>query len=1047
MWSANWIRNGREERGPNGRRRRAHHAKRQQLMCERLESRCLLAALFPQFVDPHPADGNQFGHSVVPLSTGNVVITAPFDDAGGLNAGAVYLFNGATGALISALKGSHPDDSVGSGGVTALATGNFVVSSPDWDNGAITDAGAATFGNGTTGIAGVVSGANSLVGISTGDAIGSGSSESGIVPLTNGNYVVSSPFWNRGGVPDAGAVTFGNGNTGVHGNVGYANSLIGTTASDRVGISGVTPLTNGNYVVSAFSWHNGTAEDAGAVTFGNGTAGIHGFVSATNSLVGTQANDQIGGNGVTPLTNGNYVVASQNWDRGAVVDAGAVTFGNGTTGIYGAVSIANSLVGAQAGDAISSGGPAGPGVTALINGNYVVSSPEWSDGEMLFVGAVTFGDGQVGIKGVVSPANSLLGSSAYDRIGDAVTPLANGNYVVTSTSWRNGNLSRAGAGTFSDGTSGITGRVSSANSLVGSSIDDQVGRATALSNGNYVVTNMWWDNGAIADVGAATFGDGAHGITGVVSPANSLIGGNAGDKVAWGATALTNGNYVVLSPAWDKWDVQEVGAVTFGNGTTGISGTVSPTNSLTGSQSLDHVGIGGVTPLAYGNYVVRSFEWDNGTVYNAGAATFGSGTTGITGVVSPTNSLVGSSAGDLIGESPALDVSPVTVLKNGNYVIVSPWWHNGGLYQAGAATFGLRAGGVTGPVTSANSAIGTTAETGLQPAVADDVNATFYAAFPTEGGGVVRVGSQYNGFQPAPVIGNFGGAISYTENRAAVPISSTATISDVDSPNFSQGELRINFQTGGTADDRLWIRTQGTSAGQINVQGSQVRIGTIVLGTFSGGVGTIPLGFKLNAQATPFRVQQLLRNILFRNLSDNPNTTTRTVRATLSDSEGYVSNPVFKQIKLIAVNDAPVLSLSGTIGYVHDTSPVLLAPWGTVTDIDSADFAGGRLRVRITDGASTSNRLAIGAGFTVDANNNVLQGSTIIGKRVSSGFGTSELIVTFNTNTTQAIVQQLVRAITFKTVSGTAGQRKVIFTVSDGDGGLSNEATKFVKVS
>src|SRR5262245_66553216 len=95
------------------------------------------AATFTEFVDPHPATGNQFGAAVVPLSTGNVVITSPFDDAGGTDAGAVYLFNGATGALISTLHGSRENDHVGGGGVTALANGNYVVRSPDVDFGLV----------------------------------------------------------------------------------------------------------------------------------------------------------------------------------------------------------------------------------------------------------------------------------------------------------------------------------------------------------------------------------------------------------------------------------------------------------------------------------------------------------------------------------------------------------------------------------------------------------------------------------------------------------------------------------------------------------------------------------------------------------------------------------------------------------------------------------------------------------------------------------------------------------------------------------------------
>ncbi len=56
---------------------------------------------FTEFADPHPAAGNQFGSSVVALSTGNVVITSPYDDFGATDAGAVYLFNGATGRSLA----------------------------------------------------------------------------------------------------------------------------------------------------------------------------------------------------------------------------------------------------------------------------------------------------------------------------------------------------------------------------------------------------------------------------------------------------------------------------------------------------------------------------------------------------------------------------------------------------------------------------------------------------------------------------------------------------------------------------------------------------------------------------------------------------------------------------------------------------------------------------------------------------------------------------------------------------------------------------------
>jgi hypothetical protein len=113
--------------------------------------------------------------------------------------------------------------------------------------------------------------------------------------------------------------------------------------------------------------------------------------------------------------------------------------------------------------------------------------------------------------------------------------------------------------------------------------------------------------------------------------------------------ALTNGNYVVDNWQWNSF----TGAVTWANGTTGITGTQSAANSLVGSRSGtdcsyafngggDCVGVGSIAPLSNGNYVVSSSGWNT----NAGAVTWGNGTTGTTGVVSGANSLIGSRSGN-----------------------------------------------------------------------------------------------------------------------------------------------------------------------------------------------------------------------------------------------------------------------------------------------------------------------------------------------------------------------------------------------------------------
>jgi hypothetical protein len=275
----------------------------------------------------------------------------------------------------------------------------------------------------------------------------------------------------------------------------------------------VTGLANGNYVVQSPSWNH----QRGAATWGDGTRGVTGPVGLTNSLVGTNFNDAIGGS-VTALANGNYVVRSPNWNG----NVGAATWGDGTRGVTGAVDATNSLVGSNPNDHV------GGGVTALANGNYVVQSPSWNNQR----GAATWADGTVGITGAVDASNSLVGSNpgdniTGDQVGSLVTALSNGNYVVRSPSWDGGFLMGRGAATWGDGTAGVTGPVGASNSLVGSSPGDQVGfytfytpGVTALANGNYVVQSPHWNG----DRGAATWGDGTVGVTGPVDPSNSLVG-------------------------------------------------------------------------------------------------------------------------------------------------------------------------------------------------------------------------------------------------------------------------------------------------------------------------------------------------------------------------------------------------------------------------------------------------------------------------------------------------------------------------------------------
>ena len=573
--------------------------------------------------------------------------------------------------------------------VTVLPNGNIVVTDPDFDASAsILDVGAVYLFR-PDGV---------QISVIKGDKVGDRVGSSGVTVLSNGHFVISSPEWGNNGALKAGAVTFGNA-TGGNMIVSAQNSLVGTQADDQVGYGGVVPLSNGHYVVNSFYWRNGSAA-VGANTWAMGNGLTVGALSATNSLIGSQAFD-IGR--AVALTNGNYVVHSSNWDNGAAIDAGAVTWCSGASGCTGLVSTANSLVGSQTDDNV------GELVTPLSNGNYVVVSTLWKNGDTPRVGAATWRSGAAGGGGVVSSSNSMIGTQAFDNVSNGgITALSNGHYVIASPTWDNGQNGVAGAATWGNGVSGSVGVVSIANSLVGEKANDSVGASVkALSNGNYVVASYLWNNGAVPDAGAVTWGNGSTGTTGLVSTANSLTGSQVNDRVGFGVTALSNGNYVVESRSWDNGGISGAGAATWRSGLGPTPGVVIAGNSLVGNKSGDNVGTA-VTALSNGDYVVGSPVWANGATAAVGAVTKGNGATGFTGVVSSANSNIGSIANDRIG-SLGVDAT-----ADGRYIIGSPLWNSGGIADAGATTLqpsGI--GSAAGPIVSANSVLGTVANGGV----------------------------------------------------------------------------------------------------------------------------------------------------------------------------------------------------------------------------------------------------------------------------------------------------------------------------------------------
>ncbi len=289
------------------------------------------------------------------------------------------------------------------------------------------------------------------------------------------------------------------------------------------------------------------------------------------------------------------------------------------------------------------------------------------------VGAVTWCNGMSGCVGPVTVTNSLVGSHTGDDAGDGGPyHLTNGNYVVLYPYWDNGSTLDAGAARWCSGAGGCTGPITPANALVGSTTNENVGMPgfTRLANGAYVLSH----NGIIW----------CSGTSGCIGPAVSA------NKLASGGQVypLSNGNFVVSNTGWTNGSATGAGAVTWCSGTSGCAGTVTAENSLVGSATGDDVG-DEVIAFPNGSYTVYSKSWDNGAVADAGAVTWCNGTGICAGLVSETNSLVGSQAYDFVGSDG------ITPLSIGTYVVVSSLWDNGSLADSGAITWSGEAGGVT----------------------------------------------------------------------------------------------------------------------------------------------------------------------------------------------------------------------------------------------------------------------------------------------------------------------------------------------------------------
>ena len=214
--------------------------------------------------------------------------------------------------------------------------------------------------------------------------------------LTNGNYVVNSWKWNN----KRGAVTWGNGQTGVAGTIDQTNSLVGKLPGDKLGLGGVfrytdaafhidtnyyfnglSALGNGNYTVAATSWNGNN----GAVAWGNGKSGTTGIVDGTNGLIGVS-------NAYNPSGNASYLTS--------VLPAATQQ-----VSAYDGTSVNYNYYGNSGSNQYSSGGLVNVFLKNL-SGYYIIQGIDSISKKQ----TITWGNGTGGTSGVATICNSVFGN-------------------------------------------------------------------------------------------------------------------------------------------------------------------------------------------------------------------------------------------------------------------------------------------------------------------------------------------------------------------------------------------------------------------------------------------------------------------------------------------------------------------------------------------------------------------------------------------------------------------------------------------------------------
>jgi gliding motility-associated-like protein len=922
--------------------------------------------------------------------------------------------NGATDmtTFTTALTGSGSLTKQGIGTLELNGTSTNYTGSVTVGQGVLTVAHNNALGTTANGVT-VASGASLHIadGITIADALnlsGAGDNASGALQLASGAATVSGNINLSSTVVSINSA----GVLSLSGVIGGTNLV--STGTGSLILSGPNTNTYGNTTVSAGTLSVGGDNNLGftQITLASGTTlAVTGSTTIDNGItltgaatISNTANVTIdgvisGGHNLTKAGLGVLTLARDNTYAATNVDAGTLSVSSNSNLGSGAITLA-------------------AGTTLVINGATTI------DNAIALRGAATISNtANTTLSGVISGAHNLT------KVGSATLTLSGSNTYSGNTIVSAGGLTLIGGSSIGDGSavsvaSGATLTLGGGSETIGSLLGDGniVLGYNLTTGGNNASTTF---SGVISGTG--------NGITKTGSGTFTLSGSNTytgSTTVSAGTLALSGGTAI-----------NDASAVTVSSGATLSLNASETLGSLAGSGN---VSLNGFTLSSGGNNTSTTFS----------GALVGSG--GFTKTGSGTLTLSGSNSGTFTGGTTVSGGGTLSVASDDNLGSGTLSINNSTLGITGATTIDNSIALTNGAIISNTSAVtlsGAISGSGSLSKAGSGVlslsGTSNYEGSTTVLAGTLAVSGALNGTSAVSV--SSGATLTGSGSVTNLVVSNGGTLSPGNSPGVFTVNGNLQMNSGSTLAIEINGVTAGTGYDQLIVN------------------GTVSLAGNLNVSHGYIAAQGDSYTIIVNDMADLITDTFSGLAEGATITAGgnglvltasYIGGTGNDFTLTAPLNTAPVIAnLNGdSVTFIEDSSLVLLDANSdaTVTDSDSNDFDGGNVNVSIVnnrvnteDVLSIRNQGTLG-GQIGTSGLNITYGGTVIGTRTATGgTGSNDLVISLNSAATPAIVQALVRNLTYintNTTEPTTTTRSVEVTVNDGDGGTSSGATIDVAV-